>query len=64
MVHPHSARALNNRLEDHRGDFMTMGGHQSGERRHIPLIPVAVEAALRRRGEEVIRQITLPQAVH
>ena len=64
VVHPHAARALNNRLEDHRGDFMAVGGHQTGERRHIPLIPVAVEAALRRRGEEVIRQIALPQAVH
>ena len=64
MVHPHASRPLDNRLEDHRGDFMTMGGHQPDERHDIPLIPFTVKAALRRRGEEVIGQITLPQAVH
>jgi hypothetical protein len=48
MVHPHAARALDDRFEDHRGDFMAMRGHQAGKRHHIQLIPLAVEAALRR----------------
>ena len=64
MVHPHSAGALDDRFEDHRGDVVAMRGHQAGKRHHIQLIPLAVEAALRRGGKQVIRQIALPQAVH
>ena len=48
MVHPHAARPLDDRFEDHRGDFVTMRGHQAGKRYHIHLVPLAVEAALRR----------------
>ncbi len=64
MVHPHAARPLDDRFEDHRGDFVTMRGHQAGKRYHIHLVPLAVKAALRRGGEQVIRQVALPQAVH
>ena len=64
MVHPHPARALYDRFEDHRGDVVTVRGHQAGKGHHIHFIPLAVKAALRRGGEQVIRQIALPQAVH
>ena len=64
MVHPHSACALHNRLQDHGGDIMTMCRHESREANHVHLVPLVVEAALRGRREEVFRQIPFPQAVH
>ena len=47
MVHAHPACALDNRLNDHRRDFMTMRRHQAGKAHHIALIPFAIHAALR-----------------
>ena len=64
VVHPHPARALHDRFKNDGSNFVTMCRHQSGEADHVHLVPLAVEAALRRRGEQVFRQIPLPQAVH
>ena len=64
MIHPHAAGALHDGLENDRCDLIPMGRHQAGKRHHIPFIPLAAKAALRRRGEQIIRQIALPQAVH
>ena len=64
MVHPHSAGALDDRFEDHRGDVVAMRRHQPREADHVHLVPLAVETALRGRGKQVFRQIAFPQAVH
>jgi hypothetical protein len=38
MIHPHTARALNDGLEDNGGNLVAMRGHQAGKRHHIVLV--------------------------
>ncbi len=56
--------APDNRLNDHRRDFMTMRRHQAGKAHHIALIPFAIHAALRGGSKQVFWQVAFPQTVH
>ncbi|CHM48099.1 Uncharacterised protein [Salmonella enterica subsp. enterica serovar Typhi] len=64
MIYAHPARALNDRFQNHGGYFMAMRGHQAGKWRDVAFIPFAIHPALRRRREQIFRQIAFPQAVH
>ncbi len=64
VIEAHAASALNQRFEDHGGDLLVVGRQQAGEGDEVRLIPVVVEGALRRRGEQVLRQVAVIQAVH
>ncbi len=64
LVETHAAGTLHDRFQDYRGNAAMVLFGQPGEIGNIVVIPVIVKATLRRAGEQMLRQVAAPQAVH